>query len=280
MKVTIIEEANDVTTMKLDELFGSLRTFELSLNDNVLKKKSSIEIQGVSEDMAKSNPKQPQDENLAKTVALLSRRFSKFKSKFYKKSREFGTQSNKKTLPTSATLTQDPLAHLLHHDEEMVIVVLFRLIEVSNVMNMEDLNIINDCENFGRALISSVTEGIKEELPVVSKKKELKTTLSELEEVLSMWEKDQEVLLSYLGNNCEDDEKGKPLLTIRPQSNYIELLFLPVKLTCKLADETMFTKKGDDEKPFEFKIDEGTLILLMFFDHGKIRVIMVLLTEL
>ncbi|KAA0063764.1 hypothetical protein E5676_scaffold178G00160 [Cucumis melo var. makuwa] len=41
------------------------------------------------------------------------------------------------------------------------------------------------------------------------------------------------------------------------QANYIELLFLPVKLTDKLANETIFTKEGADERPFEFKIDEG-----------------------
>lgn len=29
MKVTAIEEANDIISMKLDKLFGSLRTFEL-----------------------------------------------------------------------------------------------------------------------------------------------------------------------------------------------------------------------------------------------------------
>lgn len=31
MKVTTIEEANDITKMKLDELFGSLKTFKLTL---------------------------------------------------------------------------------------------------------------------------------------------------------------------------------------------------------------------------------------------------------
>ncbi|KAA0067644.1 70 kDa peptidyl-prolyl isomerase-like [Cucumis melo var. makuwa] len=33
-----------------------------------------------------------------------------------------------------------------------------------------------------------------------------------------------------------------------------------VKLTGKLADGTIFTKKGDDEKPFEFKIDEEQVV--------------------
>ncbi|TYK00077.1 gag-pol polyprotein [Cucumis melo var. makuwa] len=46
IKVTAIEEANDITTMKLDELFGSLRTFELSFDDNATKKKSGIAFQG------------------------------------------------------------------------------------------------------------------------------------------------------------------------------------------------------------------------------------------
>ena len=46
MKVTAIEEANDITTMKFDELFGSLRTFELSFDDNAPKKKISIVFRG------------------------------------------------------------------------------------------------------------------------------------------------------------------------------------------------------------------------------------------
>ena len=58
----------------------------------------------------------------------------------------------------------------------------------------------------------------------------------------------------------------------------MELLFLSVKLTGKLGDGTIFTKKGDDERTFEFKIDEGMLILVMFFDHGRICIIMVLLS--
>ena len=33
-KVTAIEEARDVSTMKLDELIGSLQTFELNLKQN------------------------------------------------------------------------------------------------------------------------------------------------------------------------------------------------------------------------------------------------------
>lgn len=37
MKVTTNEEANDFTKMKLAELFGSLKTFELTLGDGDLR---------------------------------------------------------------------------------------------------------------------------------------------------------------------------------------------------------------------------------------------------
>lgn len=42
MKVTVIEEAHDITTMKVDELFGSLRTFEMSFDDKSDKKSKNI----------------------------------------------------------------------------------------------------------------------------------------------------------------------------------------------------------------------------------------------
>ncbi|MCI66806.1 gag-pol polyprotein, partial [Trifolium medium] len=33
MKVTVVEEANDISEMKVDELIGSLKTFEVAIND-------------------------------------------------------------------------------------------------------------------------------------------------------------------------------------------------------------------------------------------------------
>ena len=46
-----IEEAKDVSTMKLDELMGSLQTFELNLNQN--KKKKSIVVRTKEKDSIK-----------------------------------------------------------------------------------------------------------------------------------------------------------------------------------------------------------------------------------
>ncbi|KAA0050556.1 gag-proteinase polyprotein [Cucumis melo var. makuwa] len=42
MKVTVIEEAHDITTLRLDELFGSLLTFEMATVDRESKKGNGI----------------------------------------------------------------------------------------------------------------------------------------------------------------------------------------------------------------------------------------------
>lgn len=85
--------------MKLDELFGFLRMFVLSLEDNVSKKKSGISFQGVWDDIIKSRQNCPQDENLVETIVLLS----KFKNKFYKKFKGYGSHSNKEFNKSSSS---------------------------------------------------------------------------------------------------------------------------------------------------------------------------------
>lgn len=42
MRVIAIEEAHDITSMKVDELFGSLLTFEMSLNGKLEKKTKKL----------------------------------------------------------------------------------------------------------------------------------------------------------------------------------------------------------------------------------------------
>jgi len=42
MKVTTIEESQDINNMKMDELIGSLQTFELAISDRTKKKNKSI----------------------------------------------------------------------------------------------------------------------------------------------------------------------------------------------------------------------------------------------
>ncbi|TYK19518.1 gag-pol polyprotein [Cucumis melo var. makuwa] len=59
MKVTAIEKANNIIVMRLDELFRSLRTFKLSVEDNSSKKKNNLAFQGVSEETTKLTSKVP-----------------------------------------------------------------------------------------------------------------------------------------------------------------------------------------------------------------------------
>ena len=45
---------------------------------------------------------------------------------------------------------------------------------------------------------------------------------------------------------------------------YIFFIVISVKFIGKLQDGTVFIKKGyDDEQPFEFKIDEGMLMIVL-----------------
>lgn len=45
-----IEEANDIATLKLNELFGSLRTFELRLSDNDSRKGKGVTLHSMGEE--------------------------------------------------------------------------------------------------------------------------------------------------------------------------------------------------------------------------------------
>jgi hypothetical protein len=76
MKVTTIEEAQVISSMKVYELIGSLQYFEITLNNKTDKKGKGIafvstvdseEIQGNHED----------DESLSEAIVLLGRQFKK-----------------------------------------------------------------------------------------------------------------------------------------------------------------------------------------------------------
>ncbi|KAA0065593.1 gag-pol polyprotein [Cucumis melo var. makuwa] len=95
MKVVVIEEANDITTMKLDELFGSLRTFELILEDGKPKKKSGIALQVINDNTPQLSKERIHDDNLAKSRALLTKQVSKLRSQFHKRSSNYRTLSNR-----------------------------------------------------------------------------------------------------------------------------------------------------------------------------------------
>ncbi|KAA0064266.1 gag-pol polyprotein [Cucumis melo var. makuwa] len=81
MKVTAIEEAQDITTLKLDELFGSLLTFEMAMSDRESKKDKRIAFKSVYD--KENTVKQSGNEaNQDESIALLTKQFSKMARKF------------------------------------------------------------------------------------------------------------------------------------------------------------------------------------------------------
>src|ERR1044072_4958825 len=76
MKVTAIEEAQDIGLMKVDELIGSLQTFELTLNDRAEKKSKSIAFVSNTEEIDEDSEMDIAGE-FTEALALLSRKFNK-----------------------------------------------------------------------------------------------------------------------------------------------------------------------------------------------------------
>ena len=94
-KVTAIEEAKDIQAMKLDELMGSLRTFEMNFNED--KKEKEIALQA---EVQKSYHEEDSDDHkdLAESLDLLTKNFNRVMKKFNKKNQNssYGNTSNRK----------------------------------------------------------------------------------------------------------------------------------------------------------------------------------------
>ena len=76
MKVTAIEEAQDICNMRVDELIGSLQTFELGLSDRAEKKSKNLAF--VSNDEGEEDEYDlDTDEGLTNAVVLLGKQFNK-----------------------------------------------------------------------------------------------------------------------------------------------------------------------------------------------------------
>lgn len=74
MKVIAIEEAHDVTTLSLDELFGSLLTFEILLADKVESKGKGVAFQSIQKDDSLEKGKAPCDQ-VNESIAMLTKQF-------------------------------------------------------------------------------------------------------------------------------------------------------------------------------------------------------------
>ena len=80
MKVTTIEESQDICNMRVDELIGSLQTFELEISDGSEKKAKSIAFMSNTKEKEEESG-QDTDEDLENDVALLGRQFNKLLKK-------------------------------------------------------------------------------------------------------------------------------------------------------------------------------------------------------
>ena len=76
MKFTTIEEAHDIATLKLDELFGSLCTFKLIINNKGDKKGKDVAFQSINNEELPLNKEKHAGKNLTKSIAMLTKQFS------------------------------------------------------------------------------------------------------------------------------------------------------------------------------------------------------------
>jgi len=77
MKVTAIEEAQIISSLKVDELIGSLQNFEITVNSKTNKKGKSIAFTSCM-DSAETQGTHEDDEDMLESLALLGRQFKKF----------------------------------------------------------------------------------------------------------------------------------------------------------------------------------------------------------
>src|ERR1051325_5885124 len=86
MKVTAIEEAQDINNMKVDELVGSLQKFELSINERYEKKSKIITFKSNTEEKSEEFDLNT-EEGLSNTIVMLGRQFNEVLEKMEGSSR-------------------------------------------------------------------------------------------------------------------------------------------------------------------------------------------------
>jgi hypothetical protein len=74
MKITAIEEAQDIPSMKLEELVSSLQTFEMNLGEQTEKKGKGIAFVSCADEEEEADES---DDDLSNDIAMLGRQFNK-----------------------------------------------------------------------------------------------------------------------------------------------------------------------------------------------------------
>jgi len=89
MKVTAIEEAQDISSLNVDELIGSLQNFEIIVNNKTDNKGKGITFTS-SMDSDETQANYEDDEDMSKSLALLGRSFKKIFKRIDRRSRPNG----------------------------------------------------------------------------------------------------------------------------------------------------------------------------------------------
>jgi hypothetical protein len=87
MKVTIIEEAQDISSIKVDELIGSFQTFELSINERSKMKNKSITAISNTDDDNEIQCDMETNKGISNAIIDLGKQFNKVLQKMDRKPR-------------------------------------------------------------------------------------------------------------------------------------------------------------------------------------------------
>jgi hypothetical protein len=107
MKVTAIEEAQDISSLKVDELIRSLQNFEITVNSKNDKKGKGIAFVS-SVELDKLQVNQEDDEDMTESLTLLGMQFKKIFKKFDRRPKPNGQniRSNIDTQPSNEKMVR------------------------------------------------------------------------------------------------------------------------------------------------------------------------------
>lgn len=105
--------------MKLDELFGFLKTFELNLNDEDSKKRSGIDLQAINQDTPQPSKKGTHVDSLPKSIVFFTEQIWKLQRQFHKRSSNFGAQSNRDFGSSSASSSSSSSSYAAHKHRDI-----------------------------------------------------------------------------------------------------------------------------------------------------------------
>jgi len=108
MKVTTIEKARDISSMKFDEWIGSLQNFEITVDNKTDKRGKGIAFTS-SVDSVETQGNHEDDEDMSESLALLGRQFKKIFKQFDRRSKpnaqnitsDINNQPNKEKMTSS-----------------------------------------------------------------------------------------------------------------------------------------------------------------------------------